>query len=88
MAAIRNKDTYLAAYFRRSSARRGGKRAVVAVMHRLAIAIWHVLHDHVPYRDLGADYFTKRDPERAMRCMIREANSLGTTLRFEPIPMA
>ncbi|MET9914178.1 IS110 family transposase [Streptomyces sp. NPDC006476] len=35
MAAIRNKDTYLAAYFRRISARRGGKRAVVAVMHRL-----------------------------------------------------
>jgi transposase len=85
MAAIRNKDTYLAAYFRRISARRGGKRAVVAVMHKLAIAIWHVLHDHVPYRDLGADYFTKRDPERAMRRMIREANSLGMTLRFEPI---
>ncbi|RZB14787.1 IS110 family transposase [Streptomyces sp. F001] len=85
MAAIRNKDTYLAAYFRRISARRGGKRAMVAVMHKLAIAIWHVLHDHVPYRDLGADYFTKRDPERAMRRMIKEANSLGMTLRFEPI---
>ncbi|MGW4995533.1 transposase [Streptomyces mirabilis] len=85
MAAIRNKDTYLAAYFRRISARRGGKRAVVAVMHKLAIAIWHVLHDDVPYRDLGADYFTKRDPERAMRRMIKEANSLGMTVRFEPI---
>ncbi|MGW0720379.1 IS110 family transposase [Streptomyces sp. NPDC002778] len=85
MAAIRNKDAYLAAYFRRISARRGGKRAVVAVMHKLAIAIWHVLHDDVPYRDLGTDYFTKRDPERAMRRMIKEENSLGMTVRFEPI---
>lgn len=30
------------------AARRGGKRALVAVMHKLAIAIWHVLHDKVP----------------------------------------
>jgi transposase len=86
MAAIRNKDTYLAAFFRRLKARRGGKRALVAVMHKIAIAIWHVLHHHVPYRDLGADYFAKRDPERAMRRMIKEANSLGLTVRFDPIP--
>ncbi len=33
----------------------------------------------------GADYFTKRNPERAMRRMVKEANSLGLTLRFEPI---
>lgn len=86
MAAIRNKRTYLSTYFRRLSARRGGKRAMVAVMHKLAIAIWYVLNDHVPYRELGADYFSKRDPERAMRRMTKEANSLGLTICFEPIP--
>ncbi|WP_411147065.1 IS110 family transposase [Streptomyces sp. x-80] len=85
MAAIRNKDSYLAVFFRRIAARRGGKRALVAVMHKLVIAIWHVLHDHVPYRELGADYFTKRDPQRAIRRMIKEANSLGLTVRFDPI---
>ncbi|WP_367318502.1 hypothetical protein [Streptomyces sp. HUAS ZL42] len=88
MAAIRNKDTYLAAYFRRISARRGGKRAMVAVMHKLTIAIWHVLHDDVPYHDLGADYFTKRDPERAMRRITRQANALGFTVRFDPLEAA
>lgn len=84
MAAVRNKDSYLAVYFRRLSARRGGRRAMVAVMHKLAIAIWHVLNDHSPYRELGADYFAKRDPERAIRRMIKEANSLGLTVRFDP----
>jgi transposase len=58
---------------------------MVAVMHKLAIAIWHVLHDHAAYRDLGADYFAKRDPERAIRRMIKEANSLGLTGRFDLI---
>ncbi|MFB6963295.1 IS110 family transposase [Streptomyces sp. NPDC056309] len=86
MAAIRNKNSYLSVFYRRIAARRGGKRALVAVMHKLAIAIWHVLHDKVPYRDLGADYFSRRDPERTMRRMIKEANSLGLTIRFDPIP--
>ncbi|WP_406228284.1 hypothetical protein [Streptomyces anthocyanicus] len=35
--------------------------------------------------DAGADHFTHRDPERAMRRMIKEVNSLGLTVRFEPI---
>ncbi|MGW0903013.1 hypothetical protein [Streptomyces sp. NPDC002853] len=54
-------------------------------MHKLAIAIWHVLHDEAPYHELGADYFSKRTPGRAMRRMLKEANSLGLTIRFEPI---
>lgn len=88
MAAIRNKDSYLAVFFRRIAGRRGGKRALVAVMHKLTVAIWHVLHDHVPYRDPGADHFARRNPERAMRRMVKEANSLGMTIRFDPITAA
>ncbi len=39
MVAIRNKNSYFGVYFRRLAARRGGKRALVAVIHKLAIAI-------------------------------------------------
>jgi transposase len=85
MAAIKRKDSYYAVYYRRIAARRGAQRALVAVMHKIVTAIWHILHDHVTYRDLGADYFTKRDPQRAIRRMTREANSLGLTIRFDPI---
>ncbi|MFC8666892.1 transposase [Streptomyces sp. NPDC057199] len=88
LAAIRSRDTYLAVFFRRISARRGGKRALVAGMHKIAIAVWHVLHDHVPYLELGADYFTRRDPARAMRRMLKESNTLGLTIRFEPVATA
>ncbi|WP_433687987.1 IS110 family transposase [Micromonospora carbonacea] len=88
LAALRDKNSYYGAYYRRVAARRGGKKALVAVMHKLAIAIWHVLHDKTGFHDLGADYFTKRDPERAMKRMTREANSLGLTIRFDPITQA
>lgn len=88
MAAIKQKDSYYGVYYRRLAARRGRQRALVAVMNKLAIAVWHVLHDKVKHKDLGADHFAKRDPQRAMRRMIREANTLGMTVRFDPIPTA
>jgi hypothetical protein len=37
------------------------------------------------YRELDADHFTRRDPERAMRRMLKEADSLGLAIRFDPI---
>lgn len=85
MAAIKAKDSYYPAYYRRIAARRGRQRALVAVMHKLAIAIWHVLHDKVAHKDLGADHYTRRDPQRTLRHITRQANALGLTVRFDPI---
>jgi hypothetical protein len=86
MSVTRNKDCYLSAYYRRIAARRGRQRALVGVMHKLAVAVWRILRHKTRYQDLGADYFTRRDPERAMRRMTKEANRLGLTVRFEPTP--
>lgn len=61
-------------------------KTIVAIEHSITTAIWHVLTADVDYRDLGGDYFTKRDPERAMRRITRQANALGFTVRFDPIP--
>lgn len=86
MAAVKKKDSYYGVYYRRLAARRGRQRALVAVMRKLAVAIWHILHRKVQHHDLGADHFTKRDPQRAIKRMTREANALGMTVRFDPIP--
>ncbi|MGW3450493.1 transposase [Streptomyces sp. NPDC001076] len=88
MAAIGNKDCHLGAYYRRIAVRRGRRRPQVAVIHKIATAIWPILRNKTTYQDLGADYFTRRDPERAMRRMTKEANRLGLTVRFDPIPTA
>jgi transposase len=71
MAAVKAEDSYYAAYYRRVAARRGSRRALVAVMHKLVIAIWHVLHDKTDFHDLDADYFARKNPERALRAMTR-----------------
>jgi hypothetical protein len=65
--------------------RLGKKKALVAIEHSILTAVWHMLTDGVSYHDLGGDYFTRLDPERAMRRLTRQANALGFTVRFNPI---
>ncbi|MBD0746656.1 transposase [Streptomyces sp. CBMA152] len=57
IAASRTKNTYLPARYRRITARRGKKRAIVALSHTILTAAWHMLTHDVPYQDLGGTYF-------------------------------
>lgn len=66
-AAARTKGSFPQARYKRLTARRGPIKALVAVEHSIIIAVWHMLSDNVPYHELGGDYFTRRDPERAAR---------------------
>jgi transposase len=86
MAAARTKDTtYLGARYRRLASRLGKKKALVAIEHSILTAVWHMLSGDTDYQDLGGDYFARRDPEAVMRRIIRQANVLGFTVRFDPI---
>jgi hypothetical protein len=60
-AAVRTKGGYLQAQFLRLKARRGTKKAILAVAASMFGACYHMLRDGVPYRDLGADHFARRD---------------------------
>ena len=89
MAAARTKDTtYLGARYQRLAPRLGKKKAIVAVEHSILTAVWHMLNDDVDYADLGGDYFARLDPAHAMRRIVRQANVLGFTVRFDPIQAA
>jgi transposase len=80
MSAIRVKDHYLEAQYRRLKPRRGHKRALGAVQHTILTAIWHMLNTGELYRDLGRDYFTRRDPERQTRRLVAQLERLGHTV--------
>ncbi|MDX3764029.1 IS110 family transposase [Streptomyces sp. AK02-04a] len=89
MAASRTKETtYLGARYHRLMPRLGKKKALVALEHSLLTAVWHMLTHDAEYADLGGDYYTRHDPERALRRMTRQANALGFTVRFDPIEAA
>jgi transposase len=83
-AASRVKDSYLAAQYRRLAARRGKKRALVAVGHSLLVMIYHVLKHNVEYQDLGADYFDRLEPERLRRYLVRRLQGLGFDVTLSP----
>lgn len=87
-AASQTNDTYLQARYRRLSARRGPMRALVAIEHSILTAIWHMLITTRPYQDLGGGYYARLDPERAKNRIVRQANALGLTVRFDPIETA
>lgn len=83
-AASHTKKTYLAAQFRRLAARRGKKRALVAVGHSLLVIIYHVLKNNVEYHDLGPDYFDKLEPERLRRYLVKRLQNLGFDVALAP----
>lgn len=85
MAAIRVKDTYLHAQYRRLKPRRGHKKALGAVKHTILRAIWHMLTTGETYTDLGADYFTNRDPQRQIKRLVTQLERLGQTVTLEAV---
>ena len=83
-AASHVKNSYLTAQFRRLAAKRGKKRALVALGHTLLVIIYHVLKSNVEYRDLGPDYFDKLEPERLRRYLVKRLQSLGYDVTLSP----
>jgi transposase len=77
-SASRMKTNYLGAQYRHLAPRRGAKRAIVAVAHSMLVAAFHMLTRDEPYRDLGADYFTRPvDPQVATRRLVAQLERLG-----------
>jgi transposase len=81
-AAGRCKRGYLPALFRRLAARRGRKRAVVAVGHAILVIAYHLLRDQTDYRDLGDTHFDQRDRAAVCRRAIRRLEALGYQVQF------
>jgi len=84
LAAIRSKNTYLAAQYQRLKPRLGHGRALGAVKHSILIAYWHMFKTGEVYRDLGGDYFQRRDPAKATKRLVTKLQALGHTVTLQP----
>ncbi|REJ45251.1 MAG: IS110 family transposase [Microcystis aeruginosa TA09] len=85
--ALARTKTYLAAQYRRLSARRGKKRAAVAVAHSILVIAYHLISRQEPYRDLGADYFDQQRPESVKKRLVKRLEKLGYQVTLEPVPV-
>ena len=85
-AASRTKNTYLSAQFHRLRTRRGSKRAAVAVAHSILTIVYHLLADpKAVFRELGGDYFLKKNKGQQQRRAIRTLETLGFQVALTPI---
>lgn len=76
-AAIRVRGSYLQAQFFRLRARRGPKKAILAVAASMLTAAYHMLKNRQPYRDLGADHFQRADRDKIAKRLVRKLTDLG-----------
>lgn len=81
---MRAKDSYLQAQFHRLRARRGAKKAIVAVAASMLTAAYHMLKNGVEYKDLGAEHLTRRDKSKAIQRLLRRLNDLGCEVQINP----
>jgi transposase len=83
-AASHTKDTYLASQYQHLAARRGKKKAIVAVAHSILCIVWHLLDHDCEYVDLGSRYLEERDRQQIQRRLVRRLEDFGYTVTLQP----
>src|SRR5712692_4650269 len=84
-AAARTKGSYLSAQYTRLRGRRGPGKATGALRHSILVAAYHILDQHVPYEELGADYFDRRSSQQRTKRLVRQVEQLGHNVTLEPL---
>jgi len=87
-AAARTKGTYLRDKFYRLKARRGYKRAAVAIAHKILVSIYHMFSQQVSYNDLGDCYLDKLNKNHLTRNLVHRLERLGYSVTLTPQQIA
>jgi transposase len=87
-AVAHTKDTYLYSQFHHVAARRGKKRALMAVGHSILTIVWHLLEHDCEYVDLGSRYLEERDRQQIQRRLVRRLEDFGYKVKLEPTAVA
>ncbi len=79
-AAIKKKGSYYRAKYYKLKARRGAKKAIVAIAHRISKAIYNIIKHGETFKDLGEDYLNVQTKQRAINTIKKRAKQLGYKL--------
>ena len=79
-AAVRTSNTYFKAQYHRIAARRGDKRAIIAVAHSILVTIYNMLRNKTRYEDLGIQYFDNRNTQSIIRRTTQRLERMGYTV--------
>jgi transposase len=78
-------DTHLGRLFRRLRARIGGKKAAMAVGHRILVIVYHVLLNGEPYDESRYDHLQRREEARRKSNALKALEHLGYRVVLEPM---
>jgi transposase len=84
LCAVRTKGSYLKDKYHRLKARRGHNKAIMAIAHKLMVSVFHMLKEHVAYKELGAAWLDTRDKDRVIRGLVDRLRSLGQDVTLRP----
>src|SRR5689334_13865129 len=76
-AASHKKNCYFSGQFKRIAARRGVKRALIAVAHAILIVVHIILRKGTSYQELGGDYLEQIHKDQLQKYFIRRLQRLG-----------
>ncbi len=85
-AAIRTKNTFYHARYHKLAARRGKKRAMIAVGHSILKSVYHILSDMSEYKELGAEYLISRTEAKRKAYLKSELGKLGYVVELKKLP--
>jgi hypothetical protein len=74
--------------YHRLTARRGKKRAILAVAHAIVVSAFHRLSRNEPYRQLGANYFDEHRRHQLVDRLARRIERLGYQINLQSVTAA
>src|SRR5579862_221025 len=83
-AASRTKRSYFHSMYQRIKARRGHKRAVIAIAHAMLTTMWHLLSRSSEYADLGLVHPHQNNPQRLTHHLVKRLEQLGYSVSLTP----
>jgi hypothetical protein len=86
-AASRSKGTFYKARYHKIAARRGKKRAIIAVGHSILKSVYHILNNNSEYHELGEQYLLRRTETKRKAYLKSELVKLGYEVELKHIPL-
>ena len=82
-AAARTKNTYLSSKYKSLVGRRGKKRAVIAVGHKILIAAYFIMKNKVGYNELGEEYLNNFRRDKLINYYKNQLQKLDPNVNFD-----
>ena len=79
-ATVKKKGSYYRAKYFKLKSRRGAKKAIVAIAHRISKAIYNIIKHGDRFMDLGEEYLGVKSHQKRLTAIKKQAKQLGYDL--------